>query len=80
MVEAGAARLVEDEDFDAEALLDAARLLEDPGAHAAMSAAARALGRPGAAAAVARLVMAAAARSPFPGAPEIERRARGQAA
>gem|GEM_PF-47986 len=48
LVEAGAARLIDDDAFDAEALLDAARLLEDPAAHAAMSAAARALARPGA--------------------------------
>lgn len=80
LVEAGAARLIEDDAFDAEALLDAARLLEDPQAHVAMSAAARALGRPGAADAVAQLVMAAAKREPFPDPAEIERRARGRAA
>ena len=44
LVEAGAARLVEDEAFDADALLDAAGLLDDPPAHAAMSAAARGAG------------------------------------
>ena len=79
LVEAGAARLVEDEAFDAEALLDAAALLHDPVAHAAMAAAARSLGRPGAAAAVARLVMAVAAREPLPDAAVIERWARGGA-
>ncbi len=79
LVEAGAARLIDDDAFDAEALLDAASLLEDPTAHAAMSAAARALARPGAAAAVADLVLAAAAREPFPDPAEIERRARGRA-
>ena len=78
LVEAGAARLIDDEDFDAEALLDAARLVLDAPAHAAMSAAARALGRPGAADAVAELVMAAATREPFPDPAEIERRARGR--
>jgi UDP-N-acetylglucosamine--N-acetylmuramyl-(pentapeptide) pyrophosphoryl-undecaprenol N-acetylglucosamine transferase len=77
---AGAARLVEDEDFDAPALLDAAALLDDPAAHAAMAAAARALGRPGAADAVAELVMAAAARQPFPDPTDIERLAQGRAA
>ncbi|MEO8570886.1 MAG: glycosyltransferase [Chloroflexota bacterium] len=77
LVEAGAARLVDDADFDADALLDAAGLLRDPAAHAAMSAAARALGRPGAAAAVARLVLAAANRRPFPDPAAIERQARG---
>ena len=77
LVEAGAARLVEDEAFDADALLEAARLLDDPAAHVAMSAAARALGRPGAADAVAALVMATALRDPLPTAPEVERIARG---
>ena len=77
LVEAGAARLVEDEAFDAHALLEAARLLDDPAAHVAMSAAARALGRPGAADAVAALVMATALRDPLPTAPEVERIARG---
>jgi UDP-N-acetylglucosamine--N-acetylmuramyl-(pentapeptide) pyrophosphoryl-undecaprenol N-acetylglucosamine transferase len=77
LVEAGAARLIDDEAFDAETLLDAARLLEDPAAHAAMSGAARALARPGAAAAVAELVLAVAARAPLPEPAEIERLARG---
>jgi UDP-N-acetylglucosamine--N-acetylmuramyl-(pentapeptide) pyrophosphoryl-undecaprenol N-acetylglucosamine transferase len=80
LVAAGAARLVDDEAFDAEALIDAAALLNDPAAHAAMSTAARGLGRPGAADAVAELVLAAAARLPFPEPSEIEGRARGQAA
>ena len=62
----GAARLVDDEAFDAAALLDAARLLDDPAAHLAMSAAARDAGRPGAADAVATLVAAAADRQPWP--------------
>jgi UDP-N-acetylglucosamine--N-acetylmuramyl-(pentapeptide) pyrophosphoryl-undecaprenol N-acetylglucosamine transferase len=77
VVEAGAGRLIEDEDFDAAALLDAARLLDDPAAHLAMAAAARGLGRPGAADAVADLVVAAARRSPLPDAATIERRSRG---
>jgi UDP-N-acetylglucosamine--N-acetylmuramyl-(pentapeptide) pyrophosphoryl-undecaprenol N-acetylglucosamine transferase len=77
LVDAGAARLVEDAAFDADALLDAARLLDDPAAHVAMSAAARELGRPGAAAAVADLVLAAAERRPFPDPAVIERRSRG---
>lgn len=79
LVAAGAARLVDDEAFDAEALLGAASLLDDPDAHAAMAAAARGLGRPGAADAVAELVMTAAARRPFPDPAAIERRARGGA-
>jgi len=77
LVEAGAALLIADEDFDAGALLDAAGLLEDPQSHAVMSAAARGLGRPGAAAAVAALVLAAATRQPLPEPSEIERLARG---
>jgi UDP-N-acetylglucosamine--N-acetylmuramyl-(pentapeptide) pyrophosphoryl-undecaprenol N-acetylglucosamine transferase len=80
LVEAGAAQLVEDDAFDAEALLAASRLLDDPVAHARMSGAARALGRPGAADAVAALVRAAAARQPFPDVAEIDRLARGAAA
>ena len=77
VVAAGAARLVEDEAFDAAALLDAAAILDDPPGHLAMSAAARDLGRPGAADAVADLVMAVATRSPLPDAASIERRSRG---
>jgi UDP-N-acetylglucosamine--N-acetylmuramyl-(pentapeptide) pyrophosphoryl-undecaprenol N-acetylglucosamine transferase len=72
---AGAARLVEDEDFDAGALLAAAAILDDPPAHAGMAAAARALARPGAADAVADLVLALARRAPLPSADAIERRA-----
>ncbi len=78
LVEAGAGRLVDDAEFDAAALLEAARLLEDPAAHLAMSAAARDLGRPGAADAVADLVLAAARREPLPDQAVIERRARGR--
>jgi UDP-N-acetylglucosamine--N-acetylmuramyl-(pentapeptide) pyrophosphoryl-undecaprenol N-acetylglucosamine transferase len=77
LVDAGAARLIDDEAFDAEALLDAAALLDDPARHLAMAAAARALGRPGAAAAVADLVLAAAERRPWPAAEALDRRARG---
>jgi UDP-N-acetylglucosamine--N-acetylmuramyl-(pentapeptide) pyrophosphoryl-undecaprenol N-acetylglucosamine transferase len=80
VVEAGAGRLVDDADFDAAALLDAARLLDDPAAHLEMSAAARALGRPGAADAVADLVLASARREPLPDAAVIERRSRGHVA
>src|SRR5262245_12932124 len=80
LVEAGAARVVDDEAFDADALLEAAALLEDPSAHARMSAAARSLGRPGAAAAVAQLVLAAARGEPPPDPAGIERLARGGAA
>jgi UDP-N-acetylglucosamine--N-acetylmuramyl-(pentapeptide) pyrophosphoryl-undecaprenol N-acetylglucosamine transferase len=66
LVRAGAAQLVEDEGFDAEALLRAARILDDPERLASMAAAARSLARPGAADAVAELVMTAAQRRHFP--------------
>jgi len=78
-VESGAARLIEDEAFDADALVEAAAILADPAAHAAMSAAARALGRPGAADAVADLVLAVAERRPLPDAAAIDRRSRATA-
>ncbi len=76
----GAARLVEDDAFDAAALLDAARILEDPAIHLAMSAAARDAGRPGAAAAVAELVAAGAERRAWPDVATIAAIAAGGAA
>jgi UDP-N-acetylglucosamine--N-acetylmuramyl-(pentapeptide) pyrophosphoryl-undecaprenol N-acetylglucosamine transferase len=79
LANAGAARLVEDEAFDAAALLDAAAILDDPALHARMAAAARALGRPGAAAAVADLVLALAERRPLPDPEAVERRSRAAA-
>jgi len=80
LVEAGAARLVPDDAFDAVALLDAAALLDDPVAHVTMSAAARSLGRPGAAIAVAELLMALAERRGLPTAASIEALASGVSA
>jgi UDP-N-acetylglucosamine--N-acetylmuramyl-(pentapeptide) pyrophosphoryl-undecaprenol N-acetylglucosamine transferase len=77
LVAAGAARLVEDEAFDATALLAAADLLYDAVAHLGMSAAARGLGRPGAADAVAELVFTAAERRALPAAEALTRLARG---
>ncbi|MBA2756661.1 MAG: glycosyltransferase [Candidatus Limnocylindrales bacterium] len=77
LVAAGAASLVEDDAFDAAALLDAATILDDPSRHLAMSAAARELGRPGAADALASLVLRAADRAPLPDAAWVERRSRG---
>jgi UDP-N-acetylglucosamine--N-acetylmuramyl-(pentapeptide) pyrophosphoryl-undecaprenol N-acetylglucosamine transferase len=79
LVEAGAARMIADEAFDADALLEAARILDDPAVHVAMAAAARAMGRPRAADAVAELVLAAAERRAPPPADLIERLARGAA-
>lgn len=80
LAEIGAARLVPDEAFDADALVAAADLLADDAARSAMAEAARSLGRPGAAEAVAELVMAAAERRPLPDAERIERISRGSAA
>jgi UDP-N-acetylglucosamine--N-acetylmuramyl-(pentapeptide) pyrophosphoryl-undecaprenol N-acetylglucosamine transferase len=77
IVRAGAARLVEDEAFDAEALLAAAAILDNPAEHAAMAAAARSLARPGAADAVAELVLAAAERRRLPEPGEIDAISRG---
>ena len=77
LAEAGAARLVPDEAFDADTLVEAADLLADGPARARMADAARAFGRPGAADAVAALVLAAAERRRFPDADEIERLSRG---
>lgn len=75
--EAGAAIIVEDDDLDADRLVEVAGLLADPARHASMSAAARELARPGAATAVADLVLAVAARTPPPAAAEVEATARG---
>lgn len=77
LVEGGAARLVEDDRFDAAELLDAAQLLFDPARHAAMAAAARSLARPAASDAVAAILMALAERRPLPDAAEVARIARG---
>jgi UDP-N-acetylglucosamine--N-acetylmuramyl-(pentapeptide) pyrophosphoryl-undecaprenol N-acetylglucosamine transferase len=80
LARAGAARVVADEDFDADALVAGADLLFDDAAIAAMAAAARELGRPGAADAVAALVLAFADGRPLPSTETIERLARGRAA
>jgi UDP-N-acetylglucosamine:LPS N-acetylglucosamine transferase len=79
MVRTGAARLVEDADFDAAALLEAAAILDSRTEHAAMAAAARSLARPGAADAVAELVLAAAEGRPFPDPERLEAVSRGLA-
>jgi UDP-N-acetylmuramate dehydrogenase len=76
----GGARLVEDEAFDAEALLAAAAILDDPALHDSMAAAARSLARPGAADAVVELVLAAANRRPMPDAAHLAEVSKGAAA
>lgn len=80
LAEAGAARIIADEAFDADALVAAADVLFDEPARAAMAGAARLFGRPGAADAVAALVLALAERRPLPSVEAIERIARGGAA
>ena len=79
LADAGGARLVADEAFDADALVEAADLLADDTMRGRMADAARGFGRPGAADAVAALVLAAAERRPLPDAAEIERISRGAA-
>jgi UDP-N-acetylglucosamine--N-acetylmuramyl-(pentapeptide) pyrophosphoryl-undecaprenol N-acetylglucosamine transferase len=66
LADAGAAIVVADKDFDADALRSAVELLADPARLAPMREAARTLGRPGAANAVAELVMAMAGRHAMP--------------
>ena len=79
LVTAGAAEVIADERFDAEALLAAVSILDDPARHAAMAAAARSLGRPGAADAVAEILVALAERRPLPDAGAVARLAAGVA-
>jgi UDP-N-acetylglucosamine--N-acetylmuramyl-(pentapeptide) pyrophosphoryl-undecaprenol N-acetylglucosamine transferase len=74
---AGAAVLIEDQDFDADRLVEVAGLLADPARHAHMSAAARDLARPDAAVAVADLVIAVARGEPLPTEAQVEATARG---
>ena len=74
----GAATLVEDDELDADKLVELVGLLADPARHAAMSAEARDQARPDAAVAVADLVMAVASRLPLPSEAEIEAIARGR--
>jgi UDP-N-acetylglucosamine--N-acetylmuramyl-(pentapeptide) pyrophosphoryl-undecaprenol N-acetylglucosamine transferase len=79
MARAGAARLVEDADFDAAAFRSAVDLLADAGRLADMAAASRGLGRPAAAAAVADVLLALAERRPIPDAAAVDARSREDA-
>lgn len=79
IVAAGAAREIDDAEFDGPALLAAVGLFDDPSAHAGMAAAARSLGRPGAADALAAIVLALGERRPLPDASAIDRIARAAA-
>ncbi len=74
----GAAAVIEDEAFDAEALLAAAAILDDPNRHAQMAAAARELARPAAADAIAALVLALAERRDLPDQAAVDALARGR--
>jgi len=76
LAEAGAARIVADEDFDTGALLSAVELLHDDAHMATMHAAALSFARPGAAAAVAELVLALAEHAELPAAATIDRMSR----
>jgi UDP-N-acetylglucosamine--N-acetylmuramyl-(pentapeptide) pyrophosphoryl-undecaprenol N-acetylglucosamine transferase len=80
LADAGAARIIPDEEFDSAALLSAVEVLHDEPALAAMRAAASSFGRPGAAAAVAELVLALAERAPLPATGVIERMSRAATA
>jgi UDP-N-acetylglucosamine--N-acetylmuramyl-(pentapeptide) pyrophosphoryl-undecaprenol N-acetylglucosamine transferase len=77
--DAGAATLIADEAFDADALLAATAILDDPSRHVTMSAAARSMGRPGAADAVAAILLALAERRALPDAADVARLAAGAA-
>ena len=73
LADAGAAELIEDGLFDAESLLRAVSILDDPTRHATMAAAARSMGRPGAADAVAEILLALAERRALPDAAGVAR-------
>jgi UDP-N-acetylglucosamine--N-acetylmuramyl-(pentapeptide) pyrophosphoryl-undecaprenol N-acetylglucosamine transferase len=77
LADAGAAELVADDAFDADALLAAAAILDEPERLDAMATAARSQGRPGAADAVAEILVALAARQPLPDATLVTRLAAG---
>jgi UDP-N-acetylglucosamine--N-acetylmuramyl-(pentapeptide) pyrophosphoryl-undecaprenol N-acetylglucosamine transferase len=71
MVEAGAARLVADEDLDGDTLRDAAELLDDDRL-APMAAASRGLARPGAASAAVELLRRLVLREELPSQAEVD--------
>jgi UDP-N-acetylglucosamine--N-acetylmuramyl-(pentapeptide) pyrophosphoryl-undecaprenol N-acetylglucosamine transferase len=79
LAEAGAARIVADEDFNADALKSAVEIIHDEGQVATMRAASRTFGRPGAASAVAELVLALAERATLPSDATIEQMSKAAA-
>jgi UDP-N-acetylglucosamine--N-acetylmuramyl-(pentapeptide) pyrophosphoryl-undecaprenol N-acetylglucosamine transferase len=80
LVEAGAAEVIPDDEFDGEALLRACDIVANPERRARMAEASRASGRPDAAAATVELLIDLAERRPLPDPSRIERMARGSAA
>ena len=78
MVDAGAARVVADEDLDGDTLREACDLLYDERL-ASMSAAARTLARPGAAAATAALMEGLVAHDAVPSQAEVDQLTRADA-
>jgi UDP-N-acetylglucosamine--N-acetylmuramyl-(pentapeptide) pyrophosphoryl-undecaprenol N-acetylglucosamine transferase len=79
LVEAGAAEVIADEDFDGDALLRACDILSDETRRERMAGASRQSGRPDAAAATVELLIDLAEHRPLPGPERIERMARGNA-
>ncbi len=79
MVEAGAARLIRDQEFDADSLVEAAALLSDTPALDRMRAASLGLGRPGAARVTGDILMALAERRGLPDLVQVERDSRERA-
>jgi UDP-N-acetylglucosamine--N-acetylmuramyl-(pentapeptide) pyrophosphoryl-undecaprenol N-acetylglucosamine transferase len=80
LVEAGAAEVIADEEFDGDALIHACGILSDPGRRGSMGNASRGAGRPDAAAATVELLIDLAEHRPLPDPARIERLARGNAA
>jgi UDP-N-acetylglucosamine--N-acetylmuramyl-(pentapeptide) pyrophosphoryl-undecaprenol N-acetylglucosamine transferase len=79
LVDGGAARVIDDDELDSAALLDAVTILDDPARHATMAAAARRLAKPAAADAVTELLLALAERRPLPSTEAVMRIALGGA-
>jgi UDP-N-acetylglucosamine--N-acetylmuramyl-(pentapeptide) pyrophosphoryl-undecaprenol N-acetylglucosamine transferase len=73
LVEAGAAELIADDDFDGDALLGCCAILEDPARRERMASASRRMSRPGAANATAELLLDLAEHRTLPDAARLER-------
>lgn len=79
MVASGGARLIPDEAFDADALVEATALLSDRPRLQRMRQASRGLGRPGAARVTGDLLVALGERWPLPTAADVEQDSRAEA-